>query len=172
MLRRGGVGLGGCWGQLPCTQPGGGHGGTGRWARKLCGPEAHANVATCASLRVDEIAMSAPLADLSPVVELSLRLATLPHDVLAEFAAHACFTPNEQSRRDADALLAQHEEPASAKVLLSPDLLPSLLAPLAVADFAAASVCSAWRQAWTVRVRRELRAAPPLPALGFDWPDD
>ena len=57
------------------------------------------------------------------------RLASLPHEELATYAASlARATP--ASRASADALLAAHLAACVAEVTLSDDLLPALLAPL------------------------------------------
>lgn len=107
---------------------------------------------------------------------LEARLARLPPDVLAHFAARACRTSNETL---ADELLALHDPLptwAVAGVLSATDLLQELLSPLAEQDVFASqwrsewtipAVCSAWRRAWSILVRRVLRPAPPLPRDGF-----
>ena len=99
-----------------------------------------------------------------PSNRLSLRLGQLPHDVLAELAAQLC--------SDSPALQAAAEECMAAhtplphelveRVLLSPDLVPNLLAPLEAEDGAAAAVCSQWLIGWkaTNEPRRWLRQVP------------
>lgn len=95
---------------------------------------------------------------------LAARLALLPHAVLAELCALACDAPADDSRRAADAALALHS-PLDCnlvdEVLLSPDLLPRLMAKLEVEDAPAAAVCTGWRQAFvaTRKFRRKLHPA-------------
>ena len=96
-----------------------------------------------------------------PSSRLSLRLGQLPHDVLADLAARLC--------SDSPALQAIAEECMAAhkplshelveRVLLSPDLVPSILGPLETEDWAAAAVCSQWLAGWqaTNEPRRRLK---------------
>ena len=65
---------------------------------------------------------------------LAVRLATLAPEVLAEYAASLCECFHQSS--GADALLAQHQPLPGwcVDVLLSPDLLPHIMEPLALAD--------------------------------------
>jgi len=108
-----------------------------------------------------------------PSNRLSLRLAQLPHDVLAELAARLC--------SDSPALQAIAEECMAAhkplshelveRVLLSPDLVPSILGPLETEDRAAAAVCSQWLAGWKVTneppwPRRRLTQVP------LDFPEE
>ena len=80
---------------------------------------------------------------------LPLRLLDLPSAVLAELAAKA-FTRCLDVWAEAEAALAIHRPvPALVtEVLLSPDLLPLVMAVLPVASKSAALVCSAWCDAW------------------------
>ena len=99
-----------------------------------------------------------------PSSRLSLRLGQLPHDVLADLAARLC--------SDSPALQAIAEECMAAhkplshelveRVLLSPDLVPSILGPLETEDWAAAAVCSQWLAGWqaTNEPRRRLKQVP------------
>jgi hypothetical protein len=105
-----------------------------------------------------------------PSSRLSARLGQLPHDVLAELAARLC--------SDSPALQAAAEECMAAhtplphelveRVLLSPDLVPHLLAPLVAEDGAAAAVCSQWLVGWkaTNEPRRRLKQVP------LDFPEE
>jgi hypothetical protein len=105
-----------------------------------------------------------------PSSRLSARLGRLPHAVLAELAARLC--------SDSPALQAAAEECMAAhtplphwaveRVLLSPDLVPHLLAPLAAEDGAAAAVCSQWLVGWkaTNEPRRRLKQVP------LDFPEE
>ena len=67
--------------------------------------------------------------------------------------------------------LLDHDEldDVAAQIFLSGDLLPSIIATLDMKDYAAASVCTVWREAWTTtnEFRRGLRHAE-LPAFDFD----
>ena len=102
-----------------------------------------------------------------PSSRLSLRLGQLPHDVLAELAARLC--------SESPALQAAAEECMAAHgplpldmvehVLLSPDLLPSILGPLETEDGAAAAVCTQWLAGWQATneppwPRRRLKVVP------------
>jgi hypothetical protein len=102
---------------------------------------------------------------------LAARLVRLPHDVLAELCATLCCERREACAA-ADALLAVHDPlPAWAtEVLLSPDLAPSLMAPLELEHGAAACVCKCWRVAWraTDEGRRGLRAPTTLHPPDFE----
>ena len=100
-----------------------------------------------------------------PSSRLAARLALLPHDVLvqslshralAECAALLCANSPADAAR-AEAALAAHQpvpQWAVEGVLLSTDLLPRLLAPLASGpvsgDGAAAAACSAWAAGWNL----------------------
>ena len=117
-----------------------------------------------------------------PSSRLSLRLAQIPHDALAELAAQLC--------SESPALQAIAEECMAAHgplpldmvehVLLSPDLAPSILGPLETEDGAAAAVCKQWLAGWnaTNEPRRRLKQMPldfPAEALcastgGMDGP--
>ena len=101
---------------------------------------------------------------------LAVRLAKLPHDALAEFAAQLC-ADDSAAAAQAEALLAAHDpvpQWAVEGVLLSSDLVPHVLAPLELEDGAAAAACSAWAAGWraTNELRRRLRQAP------LEWPED
>jgi hypothetical protein len=83
-----------------------------------------------------------------------VRLANLPHSVLVEIAAAGMRT-SERARRVADEKLAEFTplpEWAVSGVLLSSDLLPSILAHLPQNVRFMARVCTPWRDAWAVRV--------------------
>ena len=99
-----------------------------------------------------------------PSSRLAARLGQLPHDALADLAARLC--------SESPALLAAAEECMVAhtplsdelveRVLLSPDLVPSILGPLKAEDGAAAAVCSQWLAGWnaTNEPRRRLKQVP------------
>ena len=105
-----------------------------------------------------------------PSSRLSLRLGQLPHDVLAELAARLC--------SESPALQAAAEECMAAHgplpldmvehVLLSPDLLPSILGPLETEDGAAAAVCSQWLAGWTATNEPRRR----LKQVAFNFPEE
>ena len=117
-----------------------------------------------------------------PSSRLSLRLAQLPHDALAELAARLC-SESPALQAVAEECMAAHA-PLShelvERVLLLPDLVPSILGPLETEDGAAAAVCSQWLAAWnaTNEPRRRLKQVPldfPAEALctstgGMDGP--
>ena len=91
----------------------------------------------------------------------------LSHRALAECAALLCANSPADAAR-AEAALAAHQpvpQWAVEGVLLSTDLLPRLLAPLASGDGAAAAACSAWAAGWraTAWRRRKLERVP------FHW---
>jgi len=98
---------------------------------------------------------------------LSLRLAQLPHDALAELAARLCaYSPALQAT--AEECMAGNK-PLShelvERVLLSPDLMQSILGPLETKDGAAAAVCKQWLAGWTATneppwPRRRLKHVP------------
>ena len=101
---------------------------------------------------------------------LAVRLAKLPHDALAEFAAQLC-ADDSTAAAQAENLIAAHDpvpQWAVEGVLLSSDLVPHVLAPLELEDGAAAAACSAWAAGWraTNELRRRLRQAP------LEWPED
>jgi hypothetical protein len=104
--------------------------------------------------------MSPPSLDLQG--RLAARFSALPNALLCEALA-ASFVKGVAA---AEALIAEQAplpQHMVAGVLQSPDLLPSLLASLEVDDGAAASVCTAWRQAWRDIDHRVLREVnPPL----------
>ena len=85
-----------------------------------------------------------------PSTRLSLRLGQLPHEVLAELAARLC-SESPALQAVAEECMAAHK-PLShelvERVLLSPDLVPSILGPLESKDGAAAAVCSQWLAGW------------------------
>ena len=93
-----------------------------------------------------------------------------PSELLATLLAEAIHQCPDIGRK-AEMHLAEHApvpEWAVSAVLLSPDLIPSLLSPLRPRDGAAAAVCKHWLAAWnaTAEQRRELRLSP------FQPPDD
>ena len=100
--------------------------------------------------------------------------APAPDQALSRVAKLCC--EDADVRRAADALLAVHApvpEWAVSAVLTSDDLVPGLIKPLALADGAAAAVCTAWRRGWeaTEDERRGLRQAPlgdPLGSLNIE----
>ena len=102
-----------------------------------------------------------------PSNRLSLRLAQLPHDVLADLAARLC-SERPALQAIAEECMAAHAAPLShelvERVLLSPDLVPSILGPLETEDGAAAAVCSQWLAGWTATNeapwRRRLKQVP------------
>jgi len=85
-----------------------------------------------------------------PSTRLSLRLGQLPHDVLAALAARLC-SESPALQAVAEECMAVHK-PLShelvERMLLSPDLVPSILGPLEAKDGAAAAVCSQWLAGW------------------------
>ena len=98
---------------------------------------------------------------------ISARLARLPHAALLELTTRLCLT-SASAWRDADRFLAEHDPLppwAVSDVLLSDDLVPDLMAPLALEQRAALAVCTAWRRGWrdTAAGRRQLRTATLLP---------
>ena len=99
-----------------------------------------------------------------PSSRLSLRLGQLPHDALAELAARLC-SESPALQATAEECMATHK-PLShelvERVLLSPDLLPSIVGPLDTDDGAAAAVCSQWLAGWnaTNEPRRRLKQVP------------
>ena len=102
-----------------------------------------------------------------PSSRLSLRLGQLPHDVLAELAARLC-SDSPALQATAEECMAAHAAPLShelvERVLLSPDLVPSILGPLDAKDWAAAAVCSQWLVGWKATNetpwRRRLKQVP------------
>ena len=73
---------------------------------------------------------------MAPSSRLAVRLATLPHDALAELAAQLC-AESGVAAAQAGAVLAAHQpvpQWAVEGVLLSSDLLPHVLAPLELED--------------------------------------
>ena len=108
-----------------------------------------------------------PLANHMPSTRLSLRLGQLPHDVLAALAARLC-SESPALQAVAEECMAVHK-PLShelvERVLLSPDLVPSILGPLEAKDGAAAAVCSQWLAGWKATnkppwPRRRLKQVP------------
>ena len=96
---------------------------------------------------------------------LSLRLGQLPHAALAELAARLCSdSPSLQATAEECCMAAHNPLPQEMveRVLLSPDLVPSILGPLETEDGAAAAVCSHWLAGWkaTNEARRELKHVP------------
>ena len=109
-----------------------------------------------------------------PSSRLSLRLGQLPHDVLAELAARLC-SDSPALQATAEECMAAHAAPLShelvERVLLSPDLVPSILGPLEAKDGAAAAVCSQWLVGWKTTneppwPRRRLKQVP------LDFPEE
>ena len=115
----------------------------------------------------------APVARM-PSSRLSARLGQLPHGVLAELTARLCLDgrlclDSQRARLQAVAeeCLAAHA-PLShelvERVLLSPDLVPSILGPLEAEDGATAAVCSQWLAGWKATNetpwRRRLKQVP------------
>ena len=107
-----------------------------------------------------------------PSTRLSLRLGQLPHEVLAELAARLC-SESPALQAVAEECMAAHK-PLShelvERVLLSPDLVPSILGPLEAEDGAAAAVCSQWLAGWQATNetpwRRRLKQVP------FELPEE
>ena len=101
-----------------------------------------------------------------PSTRLSLRLGQLPHKVLAELAARLC-SESPALQAVAEECMAAHK-PLShelvERVLLSPDLVPSILGPLEAEDGATAAVCSQWLVGWKATNetpwRRRLKQVP------------
>ena len=97
------------------------------------------------------------------------RLASLPHELLLELLVQLA-SLSAETRQLAENFLAAHNplpEWAVTRVLLSEDLMSSILAPLEVTDAAAMDVCSTWRMAWraTDNTRRGLRPAAAVPVV-------
>ena len=102
-----------------------------------------------------------------PSSRLSLRLGQLSHDVLADLAARLC-SERPALQAIAEECMAAHK-PLShelvERVLLSPDLVPSILGPLETEDEAAAAVCKQWLAGWKATneppwPRRRLKQVP------------
>ena len=107
---------------------------------------------------------------MEPVSRIALRLAELSHSQLLEIAAAGCEASADVKNR-ADAILAAHKplpQWAVEGVLLSSDLVPHLLAPLQLADCAAAAVCSQWANGWKATSEGRRR----LTRVAFEFPDD
>ena len=105
-----------------------------------------------------------------PSNRLSLRLGQLPHAVLAELAARLC-SESPALQATANECIAAHnplEHEMVERVLLSPDLVPQILGPLATGDGAAAAVCSQWLVGWkaTNEPRRRLKQ------VAFNFPEE
>ena len=99
-----------------------------------------------------------------PSSRLGVKLAQLPHGVLAELAAQLC-SDSAALQAAADECIAAHNPLplwAVERVLLSPDLMPHILGPLKAEDAAAAAVCSQWSAGWkaTNEPRRRLKHVP------------
>ena len=101
---------------------------------------------------------------------LPLRLLDLPQAVLVKMAAKA-FVRSLEIWAEAEAALAIHKPvPALVtEVLLSPDLLPLVMAALPVASKSAALVCSTWCDAWqtTAQLRGLCPAELPQPDVAI-----
>ena len=107
---------------------------------------------------------------MAPVSRIALRLFDLSHAQLLEIAAAGCEASTEVRNR-ADAIIAAHKPLAQwavEGVLLSSDLVPHLLAPLQLADCAAAAVCSRWANGWKATSEGRRR----LTRVAFDFPRD
>ena len=107
---------------------------------------------------------------MAPASRLAARLVDLSHAQLLEIAAAGCEASAEVKNR-ADAILAAHKPLAQwavEGVLLSSDLVPHLLAPLQLADGAAAAVCSRWADGWKATSEGRRR----LTRVAFDFPRD
>ena len=107
---------------------------------------------------------------MAPASRLAARLVDLSHAQLLEIAAAGCEASAEVKNR-ADAILAAHKPLAQwavEGVLLSSDLVPHLLAPLQLADGAAAAVCSRWAVGWKATSEGRRR----LTRVAFDFPQD
>jgi sugar lactone lactonase YvrE len=107
---------------------------------------------------------------MATVSRVALRLADLSHAQLLEIAAAGCEASAEVRNR-ADAILAVHKPLAQwavEGVLLSSDLVPHLLAPLQLADGAAAAVCSQWADGWKATSEGRRR----LTRVAFDFPQN
>ena len=107
---------------------------------------------------------------MAPASRLAARLVDLSHAQLLEIAAAGCEASAEVKNR-ADAILAAHKPLAQwavEGVLLSSDLVPHLLAPLQLADGAAAAVCSRWADGWKASSEGRRR----LTRVAFDFPQD
>ena len=107
---------------------------------------------------------------MAPASRLAARLVDLSHAQLLEIAAAGCEASAEVQKR-ADAILAAHKPLAQwavEGVLLSSDLVPHLLAPLQLADGAAAAVCSRWAVGWKATSEGRRR----LTRVAFDFPQD
>jgi hypothetical protein len=89
-----------------------------------------------------------------------IRLASLPHELLANLLASAMRESSTTSRLCEEAIASKSPTPEwiLSEVLLSPDLAPSIFGHLRVPDRAAACVCTHWRTYWvdTKKQRREL----------------
>ena len=114
-----------------------------------------------------------------PSSRLSARLGQLPHGVLADLAARLCLD-SPALRAIAEECLAAHAPRLShelvERVLLSPDLVPSILGPLEAEDGATAAVCSQWLAGWTATNetpwRRRLKQVPLNLPEEIDASDD
>ena len=86
----------------------------------------------------------------------------MPHDTLAALAARLACTSDVAQRLADEALPIQ----SRSEVMLSPDLLPAILAKFEISERAPMEVCRAWRTAWLDGdvTRRGLRPAI-FPAL-------
>ena len=107
---------------------------------------------------------------MAPASRIAARLADLSHAQLVEIAAAGCEASAEVKNR-ADALLAAHKPLAQwavEGVLLDPDLLTVVLAPLQLEDGAAAAVCSRWAEGWKATSEGRRR----LGKVALDFPQD
>ena len=110
------------------------------------------------------LASALPQPRAMPSTRLSLRLGQLPHAVLADLAAQLC-SESPALQAAAEECMAAHKplpHEMVERVLLSPDLVPAILGPLAAEDGAAAAVCSQWLAGWnaTNEPRRRLKQVP------------
>ena len=138
-------------------------------AVRLCseGPALQAVAEKCLAASGSTPALRVTRARSMSSSRLSLRLAQLPHDVLAVLAARLC-SESLALQAIADECLAAHA-PLSLdlveRTLLSPDLVPSILGPLEAEDGAAAAVCTQWLVGWQATneppwPRRRLKQVP------------
>ena len=102
-----------------------------------------------------------------PSSRLAARLGQLPHTVLAELAAQMCSERQALQAAAEECMAANSPLPLEMveRVLLSPDLVPSILGPLEAEDGAAAVVCKQWLVGWKATneppwPRRRLKLVP------------
>jgi len=103
---------------------------------------------------------------------LTVRLTHLPHDELVLLAAQGMREGNE-TRSMGEEMLALHVPPpewAVTDVLLSPDLLVSVLSTLTGRNGYTASVCKAWQLAWKDKNRGVLRPVRSIKDANLSYP--